>query len=185
MQVSERLYEELALREPNAGWELVCGRLRRKPAMTIEHNDLMRTLLRLLIAQLDHRLYAVDMNTTKARSSSGTYYIPDLCVIPRSLIQRLRHISLVFEVYADPLPLVIEVWSPSTGEYDVEDKLREYQTRGDEEIWRVHPYERTLTAWRKQSDGTYTEAAYAAETGVIVPVTSLPGVQIALDELFE
>lgn len=184
MQVSERTYEDLVLREPNAGWELVCGRLRRKPDMTIEHNDLMRTLLRLLVLQLDPREYAVDMNTTKARISSGTYYIPDLCVIPRALIERLWHEGRVVEKYVDPFPLVVEVWSQSTGEYDVEDKLTEYQIRGDEEIWRLHPYEHTLMAWRRQQDGSYILTEYAARMGVVVPIASLPGVEIALDELF-
>ena len=46
------------------------------------------------------------------------------------------------EVYEGPLPLVVEVWSASTGNYDVESKLLEYQRRGDLEIWRLHPYER-------------------------------------------
>src|SRR5713101_1769996 len=73
-------------------------------------------------------------------------------------------------------------WSPSTGEYDVEGKLKEYQQRGDAEIWRIHPYERTITAWRRQADGRYTEALYRGGT---VPVLSLPGVVIDLATLFE
>ena len=66
----------------------------------------------------------------------------------------------VLEVYDQPLPLVVEVWSRSTGDYDVEEKLAVYQQRGDLEIWRIHPYERTLTAWRRLPDGSYEETIH-------------------------
>jgi Uma2 family endonuclease len=90
--------------------------------------------------------------------------------------------SDLLEAYEAPLPLVVEVWSPSTGEYDVDSKLPEYQRRGDLEIWRLQPYERTLTAWRRQPDGTYAETVCTGDT--IRPI-GLPGVAIDLDTLFE
>jgi Uma2 family endonuclease len=85
------------------------------------------------------------------------------------------------EVYEDPLPLVVEVWSPSTGDYDVESKLVEYQRRGDLEIWLIHPYDHTLTAWRRQPDGSYAETRY--DGGAVQPA-ALPDVTIDLDSLF-
>jgi len=66
---------------------------------------------------------------------------------------------------------VAEVWTPSTGEYDVDTKFAEYKLRGDLEIWRIHPYERTLIAWRRQGDRSYSESLYT--TGDIA-VESLP-----------
>ena len=183
MQVSERTYEELALREPKSKWELTPRGLRRKPDMTTEHNGVVYELHGALYEQLDRRDYIVSTDLGKVRVGSR-YYIPDLCVIPRAYQQRLKETPGTFEVYGPPLPLVVEVWSLSTGDYDVEDKLVEYQARGDAEIWLLHPYKHTLMAWRKQPDGTYTLTEYAAGTGVIVPIASLPGVQIALDELF-
>lgn len=77
---------------------------------------------------------------------------------------------------------MIEIWSPSTGRYDIIEKLRDYQARGDLEIWRVHPYERTITAWRRSPDGSYTESIYRGGT---VRLESLPGVAIDLDTLFQ
>ena len=85
------------------------------------------------------------------------------------------------EVYDEPMPLVVEVWSPSTGDYDVEEKLREYQRRGDLEIWRIHPYKRTLTAWVRQPNGSYSETLY--RSGTIRP-TNLTGVEFDLAGLF-
>jgi Uma2 family endonuclease len=86
------------------------------------------------------------------------------------------------EAYAEPLPLIVEVWSPSTGDYDVDSKLPEYRRRGDLEIWRIHPYEHTLTTWRRQPDGRYTETLYTS--GSVQPA-SLPGVTIDLASLFQ
>ena len=77
---------------------------------------------------------------------------------------------------------MVEVWSPSTGAYDVETKLQGYRERGDAEIWFIHPYERTLTAWRRQPDGSYAEETYR---GGLVPVASLPGVVIDFDALLD
>ena len=85
------------------------------------------------------------------------------------------------EKYPEPLPLVVEVWSPSTGDYDVDEKLPEYQRRGDLEIWRLHPYERTLTRWIRQENGGYVTTVV---TGGGVPLSAIPGASIDLDRLF-
>ncbi len=87
----------------------------------------------------------------------------------------------MLEWYDAPLPLVVEIWSPSTGDYDVDAKLPEYQRRGDLEIWRLHPYDRTLSAWRRAPDGSYSEHRY---TGGTVQPVALPGVTINLDDVF-
>ena len=75
----------------------------------------------------------------------------------------------------------MEVWPPSTGQCDLETKVPEYQFRGDQEIWRIHPIEREVTVWRRASDGSYTESKYSTGT---VALESLPGVTIDLDRLF-
>jgi Uma2 family endonuclease len=182
MPVSEATCERVALEDPGGGWELVCGRLRSKPAMTTEHNDVIDALDHEFQRQLDRTEYLIRSNTGRLRISTGTYYVPDLFVLPRTLQRRLRQRPGTFEVYDEPMPQVVEVWSPSTGDYDVEEKLREYQRRGDIEIWRIHPYERTLTAWRRQPDGAYAETAYLG--GSVEPV-ALPGVTIELERLFD
>ncbi len=78
--------------------------------------------------------------------------------------------------------LVAEVWSPSTGNYDVDAKIPEYQRRGDLEIWRLHPYDRMLTVWRRQEDGSYE--TFEQIGGSIQPF-ALPGVTIDIDSLFD
>src|SRR6266516_3756825 len=183
MPIKEATYELVALEDPEGQWELVCGRLRSKPGITTEHGHVMRALDHYLQIQLDYREYMVSVNFARLQISTGTYYIPDLCVIPRELEQqRLQEAPHRLEIYDEPLPLVVEVWSPSTGDYDVEQKLREYQRRGDLEIWRLHPYERTLTAWGRQPDGGYEQTLYRG--GGVQPV-ALPSVTIELKRLFE
>jgi Uma2 family endonuclease len=182
MPVSEKTFQQLAMEDPDRQWELACGRPRRKPLMTTEHNGVMRQLYARLFTQLDQQVYAISVDTTHVRIPNGDSYVPDVFVLPRAYIRRLRQQPGTFEVYADPMPPIVEVWSPSTGNYDVEAKLKNYQTRGDLEIWHIHPYEHTLTTWRRQPDGSYTEDLY--RTGTITPI-ALPGVTITIDTLFD
>ena len=179
MPVSERTYLQLALEDPNQ-WELHCGSLRRKPSMTAEHNHVAWQLSFRLGQQLDSKQFEVRLGMGHVRRSAESYYIPDVFVIPTDLFRPLRGLRNVLEAYDSPLPLVVEIWSPSTGEYDVDSKIPEYRRRGDLEIWRIHPFDRTLIAWRRQSDGSYSET----HAGGIVQPVALPGVTIDLDTLF-
>jgi len=178
--VSERTFQQLALDEPGQ-WELVCGNLRRKPAMTFEHNNVAFELAYLLRQQLDRTQFHVRASLGHVRRTSENYFIPDVFVIPIELTLPLRGLRNVLEAYDAPLPLVVEVWSPSTGDYDVDTKIPEYHRRGDLEIWQIHPFDHTLTAWRREPDGSYTETLY---TGGSVQPVALPGVTIDLGTLF-
>ena len=182
MPVTEKTYHQVALEDPQGHWELHCGALRQKPDMTVEHNYIVTRLFARLVQQLDQHEFDIRANMGRLRRSPESYYIPDVFVVPMSFVRPHRGRSDVLEVYEAPLPLVIEVWSPSTGDYDVDAKLPEYQRRGDLEIWRIQPYERTLTAWRRQNDGSYTETIHTA--GAVEPA-ALPGVRIDLDTLFD
>jgi Uma2 family endonuclease len=181
MPVSERTYLDLALQDPEGHWELYCGRPRRKPGMTLEHNRLASEVYYALRRQLNPAQFDVRVNMGHLRLSSERYYIPDVFVVPTQLQAPLRG-TRALETYRAPLPLVVEVWSPSTGDYDVEVKLREYQLRGDLEIWRLHPYERTLISWQRQSDGSYVQQLHSG--GLVRPV-ALPDVVVDLDTLFD
>jgi Uma2 family endonuclease len=181
MVVSAKTYEQMVLDESARFWELRRGRLVEKPSMTWEHNITARNLAADLTSQLDRRDYTVSLNIGRVSRPEESFFIPDVFVIPREMQRRLRRPRRM-EAYPEPLPLVVEIWSPSTGEYDIESKLPEYMERGDPETWRIHPYERTLIAWRRQPDGRYTEILFTE--GVIEPV-ALPGVRIYLDPLFE
>lgn len=183
MAVVQDTYERLLLEDPEGQWELHQGLPREKPAMSAEHNDLMFELGVQLRLRLDRQQFRVRVNAGRLRWSPATTYIPDVVVIPAAVERTQRRGRPGWlETYDEPLPLVVEVWSPSTGRYDVDTKLGEYQKRGDVEIWRLHPFERTLTVWRRQPDGTYAESIHRG--GTIDPV-ALPGVMIDIDALFD
>jgi Uma2 family endonuclease len=183
-RISEQEYRELALNEEDRFWELWDGVLVEKPQMSMRHNVVAAYLGAALINQLDRGEYRVSINGDRARISSRSYYIPDVMIVPAAYQQSQPFADDpdAIGAYAEPLPLVVEVWSPSTGHYDVATKLQGYRERGDLEIWYIHPAKRTLTAWRKQPDGSYTEEVYR---GGIVPVVSLRGVTIDFDVLLD
>lgn len=183
MPVSAKTYERVALEDREGLWELWCGQLRRKPPMTFEHDNVIDILDYGLKEQLDAKEYAVRVHPVRLRAPSGSYYIPDLCIIPRGAVQQMffergRELS----VFDSPMPLVVEVWSPSTGRKDRNTKLAEYRSRGDLEIWLIHPRQRTLRAWRRQPDGSYLESEQKSGAAELA---ALPGVRIVVEQLFD
>lgn len=180
--MSEEAYRQFALGDPQGQWELYRGQLREKPGMSVEHGGITDNVLAVLYGQLDRNEYRIRTTHARLRRSADTYYLPDIAVIPTPVVRALLEQPGSLDAYPEPLPLVVEIWSPSTGRYDINEKLPDYQARGDLEIWYVHPYERTLTAWRRLSDGSYEESIH--REGVVTP-TALPGVEIDLATLFD
>ena len=181
-RISNEAYERLALSDPSRQWELWDGKVREKPGMTCAHNSLGARLAQMLGSQLDWSVYEVRTDAGHVHRPDSTYVIPDVFVLPLSQVTPHLRQHDVLEVYDQPLPLAVEIWSRSTGDYDVREKLDVYKQRGDLEIWYFHPYERTLTTRQRQPDGSYQESLY--REGIVHPV-ALPGVEIDLAVLFD
>ncbi len=178
-RMSERDYEQFVMSGVEGAWELHDGVLVEKPGMSFQHGQIPVRLGHFLLSQLDWNAYSVVVEL-RVRRPTATVFMPDLMVVPTAYSEQIRD-RPVLAIYSDPLPLVVEVWSPSTGDYDVDTKIPVYQQRGDFEIWHIHPYERTLTSWVRQTDGSYRESLYREG---IVSLSALPGVDIDLDRLF-
>jgi Uma2 family endonuclease len=178
--ISEQEYRELALNDPEHLWELWDGVPREKPLMSMKYGDVSFLLGHMLQGQLDWGEYRVNVNDGKLRVSPVNYFIPDVVAIPAAYKVPFEDDPRALNAFADPLPLVVEVWSRSTATYDLATKLQAYRDRGDAEIWFSHPYERTLTTWRRQADGRYVEETYR---GGVVAIASLPGLSIDLNAL--
>jgi Uma2 family endonuclease len=180
-RMSETEYVDFVLSTPEGRWELHDGHLVEKPGMSWEHGDMAFELGRLIGNQLDRREFRIAINDWRVRRPEATVFLPDLMVVPTGYGEEFRGRPGVLAIFSRPLPLVVEVWSASTGGYDIDTKIPVYQQRGDLEIWRIHPYKRTLTRWVRQADGSYRETLHRG--GAISPV-ALPGVTIDLDYLF-
>jgi Uma2 family endonuclease len=181
-QITEEEYIQLVQASPDRQLELYDGEVREKPGVSWEHGDIALELAFLLRQQIDRRQFRIAINDWRVRPAPGSIYIPDLVVVPTTYGDEFKERPGTLAIFRDPLPLVVEIWSRSTGDHDVNIKIPEYRRRGDLEIWRIHPYEQTITVWRRQADGTYDETIY--REGVIEPV-ALPNVAIELAALFD
>jgi Uma2 family endonuclease len=182
MTMTEEAYETVALSEQGRFLELWNGSPLEKPPVSFRHGYAMNTLARLLGSALPFPDWHIRVEHARVRARDGSIVIPDVAVVPAALAERgLAETPDRLEVYADPLPFLAEVWSPSTGRYDRRVKFAAYRARGDAEIWRLHPDERTLTRWLRQDDGTCLDMVH---TGGPVDLAALPGVTIDLDGLF-
>jgi Uma2 family endonuclease len=180
-RMSEEAYQRLVFSEPDIGkiLELHDGRVVEKPGTTWEHGNINAGLGFLLQHQLDRAEFRV-FHGLRLRWPPATIYIPDVFVIPTAYGDEFRGRDDILAIFTHPAPLVVEVWN-TIGGYDVDAKIPIYQQRGDLEIWRIHPYERTTIVRRRQPDGSYEKMTY--REGVISPM-ALPNVTIDLAALF-
>ena len=82
--------------------------------------------------------------------------------------------------------LVVEVISPSTSKRDLDQKFSLYEKAGVNEYWVVYPNDGAVIVFLHQPDGKYDEGTtYELINGAKkVPVKTLEGLEIDLDELF-
>jgi len=170
-----------SLEETDGRHELYDGELREKPQMSFGHNLTMRRLVRQLIMQLPFDGFEVLQNAGHTAVPGGNSYIPNVAVVPTSLTKAFRDDPRTFESYSSALPFVVEIWSPSTGRYDIDRKIPGYQARSDLEIWRIHPFDQVVLIWRRQDDGRYVESEARGGT---IALHALPDVTIDLDALW-
>lgn len=170
-----------SLEETDGRHELYDGELREKPSMSFGHNLTMRRLVWQLITQLAFESFEVLQNAGHTAIPGGNSYIPDVAIVPANLTEAFHAAPRTFESYAAPLPFVVEIWSPSTGRYDIDRKLPGYQARGDLEIWRIHPFDQIVRIWRRNDDGSYVESETRGGT---VTLHALQHVTVDLDALW-
>jgi Uma2 family endonuclease len=162
--------------------ELRDGLLVEKPVVSVAHVRLIDRLARQLHLATDPDAFVVSTGGSRLRIGAGSFAVPDLVVLAAASEARLfADDPLALAAYDDPAALVVEVWSPSTGGYDLEAKIPGYMARGDAEIWRLHPLERTVVRWVRQPDGRYEEVRASAGR---IELAALPGVAVDLAALF-
>jgi Uma2 family endonuclease len=148
--------------------------------MTQEHNDAATELALQIAAQLDTSRFTLRQNSGHLQAPGGRSYVPDVFILPREFRAPRSGVPGRLEAYDQAMPFVCEVWSRSTGDYDTDAKIPHYQARGDTEIWRIHPYEATVRAWRRQGDGAYEELELTGR----VSLSAFPDISIEIERLF-
>ncbi|HMR44748.1 MAG TPA: Uma2 family endonuclease, partial [Saprospiraceae bacterium] len=104
---------------------------------------------------------------------------PDLCVVcdPAKIDQR--------GCLGAP-GWIVEILSGSTSRKDLREKFDIYQNAGVKEYWVVHPTDHTLTVFLLNAAGKYESLqTQPFVKGDKVPVRTLPGLEIDLEEIFE
>ncbi len=87
--MSEEEYRQFALGDGSGQWELVDGRLREKPGMSVMHGHVIDQLLRFLFNNLDRSENHIRANHARLRCSAETYSIPDIAIIPTPYVLTL------------------------------------------------------------------------------------------------
>jgi Uma2 family endonuclease len=116
-------------------------------------------------------------NGETADNKIYTVVQPDICVIcdPEKLDEK--------GCIGAP-DLIVEVQSPSTAKRDLHEKFNLYEESGVKEYWVVYPKVQGLTVFLLQENGKFDEGTSYEFTGK-VPVATLKGLEIDLEELFE
>jgi Uma2 family endonuclease len=170
-------YERLAVSSEYKLTELWDGIPVEKPIVSDAHGDTMVNIAVAIAPQLDRDVARLRINHAKLAIPGGNYFIPDVAVLPASAGRD----PAAADLWHVPAFLVVENWSPSTGGYDARVKIPAYMARGDAEIWRVHPLERTVRRWVRQPDGRYAETLVE---GGRIALAALPGVEVELAAIF-
>jgi Uma2 family endonuclease len=158
-QISDQEFERFVLSGVEGTWELHAGRLMEKPALDGIRGTVVTRLARQLLAQLDAAEYEVRVNDGYVRATRDTILVPDLFVAPAAPDQ-LNSVRTTSHFRTEPMPLLVEVWTPDRDCGDADARILTYQQRGDREIWLIRPDDRTLTTWVRRLDGTYAETIY-------------------------
>ncbi|MDR1022483.1 MAG: Uma2 family endonuclease [Prevotellaceae bacterium] len=79
--------------------------------------------------------------------------------------------------------MVVEVLSPSTRKYDLNEKFNLYEASGVKEYWIVEPFVKDVAVFLLQENGRYAERAIY-RSGAKIPVQTLPGLEVDTEKLF-
>lgn len=116
-------------------------------------------------------------NGEKADNKIHTVVQPDICVIcDKSKIDKRGCLGAP--------DMVVEIMSPSTQKYDLNEKFNLYEASGVKEYWVVSPKEKAVNVFVLQENGKYDNGT-VYEDEVEIPVKTLEGLSLSTEKIFE
>lgn len=157
--------------------DLINGVIFMASPESLEHNDAIGFLFRLLAGYVEHRgIGRVFVNRIAFRIGDKSGPEPDIGFVERARFDRFRR------GYVDgPPDFAIEIVSPSSVEHDYERKRLLYETAGVGEYWIIDPDEKSAV-FLALRDGRFEEK-FPSDGRIASCV--VPGFEIAMDWIWQ
>ena len=171
-------YEDYRRTPDDERYELLDGELIMVPAPRVDHQRVVLRLASVLHAFVEERgLGEVLAAPCDVVLSDTDVVQPDVLFVSRER----AHVVVPENVRGAP-DLVVEVFSPSTGERDRTVKRALYARHGVREYWQVDTQARTVTVLRSSGADFETEAVYRGDRTARSAV--LDGFGVGLERIF-
>ena len=169
----ERLHDDGNL------YELIDGRLRRIPQLTMWQGEVEATLAMRLHAHIqDFALGCMSVGKVSfiVRRNPDRVRAADIAFIRQERVPSLEARQHIMEVIPD---LVVEILSKSDTIEAVSDKIDDWLGAGVQLLWIVDPFRRTVTIYQSERDPTLL-----GEHGVLDGDPVVPGFHCPVAEIF-
>ncbi len=158
-------------------WEIIGGEAyAMSPAPSVRHQLVQTGLLVQIHGRLAGRPCRAIPSPVDVRLSDQDVVQPDIIVVCDPGQDHRTHIE-------GPPSLVIEILSPSTGQYDRVVKMDLYARAGLPEVWLVTPFPQSVEIFRLDGDGYRRHAAYTHTQTLTSP--TLPEIKVDLAPVFD
>jgi len=160
------------------------------PAPTLKHAKVSRNIFGRMFNYIDKHKgrcqvfsapfdVRLPRNGEKADRDIYTVVQPDICVVcDESKLEERGCLGAP--------DLIVEILSPSTRKYDLNDKFNIYEASGVKEYWVVSPDSKDVNVFILQPDGRYDEGTlYELKQPREIPVQTLPGLALVPEDIFQ
>ncbi len=164
--------------------ELIKGFIRKmSPSASMSHQQISTRLTRLFAnflqgkkCQVFHAPFDVRLKRVVKDEESITVVQPDLCIV--------CNLDYLEERGCNGAPdLIIEILSPSNGKHDLVTKYQLYEEAGVAEYWLVYPFVKIVDVYHLQENKYVLYRKYSDDE--VIEVKTLPGLMVALNDIFE
>lgn len=163
------------------GWnELVRGEVREAVPAGLTHNEIVTTLISLLVAFVRPRRLGLVINDGMGYvlgRDPDTMRIPDVSFVRRERVPANRSSVKVFFI---PPDLAIEVVSPGDCPREIDDKVQQYLAAGVHLVWIVWPESRSVVIHTPDAESQRLTEQDTLDGGSV-----LPGFSVSVAELFD